>query len=51
MAARFWGEAPVQQARGSFRKFILDHQLDVADAALSRRETFHAASHLGLAST
>ena len=32
-AARFWAEAPVQQARGSFRKFTLDHQLDVADAA------------------
>ena len=32
-AARFWAEAPVQQARGSFRKFVLDHQLDVADAA------------------
>jgi hypothetical protein len=33
VAARFWAEAPVQQARGSFRKFVLDHQLDVADAA------------------
>jgi hypothetical protein len=33
LAARFWAEAPVQQARGAFRKFILDHQLDVADAA------------------
>ena len=32
-AARFWAEAPVQQARGSFRKFVLDRQLDVADAA------------------
>ena len=28
-AARFWAEAPVQQARGSFRKFVLDHELDV----------------------
>jgi hypothetical protein len=32
-AARFWAEAPVQQARGSFRKFVLDRQLDVADAS------------------
>ena len=33
LAARFWAEPPVQQARASFRTFILDHQLDVADAA------------------
>ena len=33
LAARFWAEAPVQQGHGAFRKFILDHQLDVADAA------------------
>ena len=33
LAARFWGEAPVQQARGSFRRFVLDHQLDIVDAA------------------
>ena len=33
VAARFWAEAPVQQARGSFRKFVLDHQLDVVQAA------------------
>jgi PAP2 superfamily len=33
LAARFWAEPPVQQAHASFRKFILDHQLDVADAA------------------
>jgi hypothetical protein len=33
LAARFWAEAPVQQARGSFRKFVLDHQLDVREAA------------------
>lgn len=32
-AARFWGQAPVQQARGSFRKFVLDHDLDVIEAA------------------
>jgi hypothetical protein len=32
-AARFWAQAPVQQARGSFRKFVLDHALDVANAA------------------
>jgi hypothetical protein len=33
LAARFWAEAPVQQARGSFRKFVLDHQLDIVEAA------------------
>jgi len=33
LAARFWAEPPVQQARGSFRKFVLDHQLDIVDAA------------------
>ena len=33
LAARFWAEAPVQQARGSFRKFVLDHELDVVDSA------------------
>jgi hypothetical protein len=33
VAARFWGEAPVQQARGSFRKFVVDHELDIADAS------------------
>jgi hypothetical protein len=33
LAARFWAEPPVQQAHGSFRKLVLDHELDVADAA------------------
>jgi hypothetical protein len=33
LAARFWAEAPVQQARGSFRKLVLDHELDVVDAS------------------
>ena len=33
LAARFWAEAPVQQARGSFRRFLADHQLGIADAA------------------
>ena len=33
LAARFWGEAPVQQARGSFRRFVREHGLDVVDAA------------------
>ena len=32
-AARFWAQAPVQQARGSFRKFVLDHELDIANAS------------------
>jgi hypothetical protein len=33
VAARFWGEAPVQQARGSFRKVVLDHELDIRQAS------------------
>jgi hypothetical protein len=33
VAAKFWAEPPVQQARGSFRKFVLDHGLDVVDAS------------------
>ena len=33
VAARFWAEPPVQQARGSFRNFVLDHELDIAQAA------------------
>lgn len=33
LAARFWAEAPVQQARGSFHRFVLDHELDITQAA------------------
>jgi len=33
LAARFWAEPPVQQARGSLRKLVLDHQLNIGDAA------------------
>jgi hypothetical protein len=33
LAARFWAEPPVQQARGSFRKFVLDHRLDIVQAS------------------
>ena len=33
LAARFWAEPPVQQARGSFRAFVLDQELDVTEAA------------------
>jgi len=33
LAARFWGEPPVQQARGSLRRFVLDHELDVVQAS------------------
>ena len=33
LAARFWAEPPVQQARGALRKLVLDRQLDVSDAA------------------
>jgi vanadium-dependent haloperoxidase-like protein len=31
--ANFWAEAPVQQTRGAFRKFVLDHELDIVDSA------------------
>jgi hypothetical protein len=33
VAARFWAEPPVQQARNSFRTFVLGHGLDVVQAA------------------
>lgn len=33
VAARFWAEAPVQQARNSFRRFVGQHELDIAQAA------------------
>jgi hypothetical protein len=33
LAARFWAEPPVQQAHGSFRRFVLDHALDVVEAS------------------
>jgi PAP2 superfamily len=33
LAARFWGEPPIQQVHGAFRRFILDRGLDVADAS------------------
>ena len=33
LAAKFWAEPPVQQAHGSFRKFVLDHGLDIVDAS------------------
>jgi hypothetical protein len=33
VAARFWGELPIQQAHGSYRKFITDHGLDIVDAS------------------
>ena len=33
LAARFWAEPPVQQARGALRRLVLDRQLDVSDAA------------------
>jgi hypothetical protein len=33
IAARFWAEPPVLQARGSFRKLVLDHDLDVVEAS------------------
>jgi hypothetical protein len=33
LAARFWGEPPIQQAHGSYRKFITDHRLDIVEAS------------------
>ena len=33
VAARFWAEPPVQQARGSFRRFVTDRELDITEAA------------------
>jgi hypothetical protein len=33
LAARFWGEPPIQQAHGSYRRFIIDHELDIVDAS------------------
>ena len=33
LAARFWAEPPVQQARGSFRRLVLEHELDIVDAS------------------
>ena len=33
LAARFWGEPPIQQAHGSYRRFITDHGLDIVDAS------------------
>ena len=33
LAAKFWAEPPVQQARGSFRTFVLAHGLDIVDAS------------------
>jgi hypothetical protein len=33
VAARFWAEAPIQQSHGALRKFVVDHRLDVVDAA------------------
>jgi hypothetical protein len=33
LVARFWAEPPVQQAHGAFRRFVLDHRLDLVDAS------------------
>ena len=33
LAARFWGEPPIQQAHGSYRKIIVDHGLDIVEAS------------------
>jgi hypothetical protein len=33
VAARFWAEPPVQQARVSFRRFVTEHGLDIVQAA------------------
>ena len=33
LSARFWAEPPVQQARGAFRRFVLDRDLDIVSAS------------------
>jgi hypothetical protein len=33
IAARFWGEPPVPQQHAALRTFVLDHRLDIVDAA------------------
>jgi hypothetical protein len=33
LAARSWAEPPIQQSHGALRKFVLDQQLNVVDAA------------------
>src|SRR5262245_5213922 len=33
LAARFWGESPVPQGEAALRKFVLDRQLGIVDAA------------------
>jgi hypothetical protein len=33
LVARFWAEPPVQQAHGAFRRFLLEHRLDLIDAS------------------
>jgi hypothetical protein len=33
LAARFWGEPPIQQVHGAFRKLIVDRGLDVVEAS------------------
>jgi len=33
LVARFWGEPPIQQAHGAYRRFIFDHALDIVGAS------------------
>jgi hypothetical protein len=33
LAARFWGEPPIQQTRNALRMFVLDQELDIRQAA------------------
>jgi hypothetical protein len=33
LAARFWAEPPIQQLHTTLRRFVAEHELDVADAA------------------
>jgi hypothetical protein len=33
LAARFWGEPPIQQAHAAFRRFVTERGLDIADAS------------------
>lgn len=49
LAARFWGEAPIQQIHGAFRKFITDHGLEVAEASRFMAMTTVVAADAGIA--
>ncbi|HEX5575083.1 MAG TPA: vanadium-dependent haloperoxidase [Gemmatimonadales bacterium] len=49
LAARFWAEPPIQQAHAAFRRFLLDHGLDVADASRFMAMVTVASADAGIA--